>query len=57
VHRPSWLPVPSLALKAGLGEFSGVLTSGQRAIPSRVLESGYEFEFTDLQLALKNLLE
>jgi uncharacterized protein (TIGR01777 family) len=57
VHRPSWLPVPSLALKAGFGEFSGVLTSGQRAVPARVLAKGYEFEFDDLNLALKNLLE
>ncbi len=55
-HRPSWLPVPSITLKATLGEVADVITSGQRAIPQRALEKGYEFEFPDLEGALKNLL-
>lgn len=54
--RPSALPTPALALRTMLGEMSTLLLDGQRAIPKRLLESGYEFKFPDLESALRNLL-
>ncbi len=56
IHRPSWLPVPTLTLKATFGEVADIITSGQRAIPQKVMSNGYKFEFDNVNLALNNLL-
>lgn len=55
--RPAVVPVPGfvLDLKFG-GEFGRVLKGGQRVIPKRTQELGYEFKFPDLDEALKDLL-
>jgi uncharacterized protein len=53
VHRPTVLPVPAFALKLALGEFGrSSVVGGQRALPVRLQESGYEFTHTDLSSAL-----
>lgn len=56
LRRPSMLPTPAIALRAMLGEMSTLLLDGQRAVPKRLQESGYEFKFPDLESALANLL-
>jgi uncharacterized protein (TIGR01777 family) len=57
VHRPTALTVPSLALKLALGEFGrSRVIGGQRALPVRLQESGYEFTHTDLPSALRAAL-
>jgi uncharacterized protein (TIGR01777 family) len=55
--RPTIVPVPGfvLDLKFG-GEFGKVLKGGQRVIPKRALELGYEFLHPDLDEALEDLL-
>lgn len=55
LDRPYWLPVPSFGLKILLGEMSTVVLDGQRAIPKRLLESGYRFKYDKLHSALVNL--
>jgi uncharacterized protein (TIGR01777 family) len=57
LRRPAWLPVPGLALKATYGELASVLLGGQRVVPRRLLESGYSFQFNDVQAALADLLK
>jgi len=56
VGRPSALSVPPFALRLALGEFSSVVTSGQRALPRKALALGYPFHFAELEPALKDLL-
>ncbi|MBS4205345.1 TIGR01777 family oxidoreductase [Lederbergia citrea] len=56
LHRPHWLPVPSFAMKMLLGEMSDMLLCGQRAIPNKVSEYGYSYQYPDLEEALKNSL-
>jgi uncharacterized protein (TIGR01777 family) len=56
LHRPSFMPLPSLPLKVLLGELSGLLLGGQRARPSRLEAAGFTFRFTDLHAALDDLL-
>jgi len=55
--RPAMVPVPGfvLDLKFG-GEFGKVLRGGQRVIPKRAEELGYEFKYPDLDGALKSLV-
>ncbi len=55
LHRPAFMPMPALALKVGLGEMSLLLLGGQRAMPARLLEAGFTFQFTDLRAALDDL--
>lgn len=54
--RPSFMPTPSFALKMLFGEMSTVLLDGQRAVPSRLQEAGYEFVFPEAVAALRDLL-
>jgi uncharacterized protein (TIGR01777 family) len=56
MHRPFWAPVPAFALKLVLGEMSELVLQGQRAIPKRLLEMGFSFQFDTLQKALEDLL-
>jgi hypothetical protein len=56
IGRPSWLPVPAIALRAGLGELATLLTTGQRVEPSAALCHGFVFRYPDLEPALKAIL-
>lgn len=57
LHRPTVLPVPAFALKLALGEFGrSSVVGGQRALPTRLQESGYRFTHTDLPSALRAAL-
>lgn len=56
LHRPTRLTVPTFALKALLGEGAEMLLSGQRVVPRRTQELGYEFLFPELRGALEDLL-
>lgn len=56
LHRPAGLPVPTIALRAMLGEGATMLLEGQRVLPRRTQELGYRFRFAALTDALANLL-
>ena len=55
LHRPAFMPLPALVLKAGLGELSTLLLGGQRARPVKALAAGFTFRFNDVQSALDEL--
>ncbi|MDP6409173.1 MAG: TIGR01777 family oxidoreductase [Planctomycetota bacterium] len=56
LKRPTLFPVPALALRAALGPVAGVLTASQRCSAQRALDSGFVFEFPELEPALRQLL-
>jgi uncharacterized protein (TIGR01777 family) len=56
LHRPSWLPVPDIALQILYGEGAKVILSGQKAHPEKLLAAGYEFSYPDLRSALQNVM-
>ncbi len=56
MERPTFMSVPSFVLKILLGEMATILLEGQRALPRRLLESGYGFEFEHLTPALQDLV-
>jgi hypothetical protein len=56
ISRPSWLPVPPFGLKIALGEVGDMLTEGQRVVPRKAQEAGYEFLYPTAETALKQLL-
>lgn len=55
LHRPSWAPVPAAPLRILLGEFASALLEGQRAVPRKLLESGFRFRFPEVDSALRDL--
>jgi hypothetical protein len=55
--RPAAMPVPGFALDLMYGsEFGTVLKGGQRVLPRRALDLGFEFAHPDLDEALADLL-
>lgn len=56
LRRPAFVPAPSFALKAVLGEFSAELLSSKKVLPHKAQETGYAFKFPDLEAALRNIL-
>lgn len=55
--RPSFVPTPAIALRLALGEMATLVLDGQRAVPTRLLESGFDFRFPKLDAALRDLLD
>ena len=53
LHRPSYFPAPALLLKLVFGEMSELVLSGRKAIPKKLLDSGFEFHFTKVSEALQ----
>ncbi|WNB84480.1 TIGR01777 family oxidoreductase [Cellulomonas sp. ATA003] len=44
LHRPALIPVPSLALKLVLGDFSSEVLGSIRALPAVLVRSGFQWE-------------
>jgi uncharacterized protein (TIGR01777 family) len=57
LRRPAVAPVPAFAVKLLYGEMSMVVTTGQRALPKRLTELGYEFREPELEPALRSTLQ
>lgn len=56
INRPNFLPVPAFAMKLLFGEMSELLLTGQRVVPDRLMESGFQFRFPRLEHAARDLL-
>jgi len=56
LHRPAFLSMPGFVLKLAMGEMGGLLLEGQRAMPQRFLESGFQFQYGSLDSALDEIL-
>lgn len=55
LRRPAVLPVPGWALKLVFGEFAQALLDSGRAVPSALVEDGFQFRFETLEDALRDL--
>lgn len=54
--RPTFLPAPGFMVRLVLGEFGGVLLTGQKVLPRRLLDAGFEYRFPFIDQALEDLL-
>ncbi len=55
--RPAVMPVPKFAVKLRLGaELGEVATGGQRALPRRARDAGYEFKHPNIETGLASAL-
>jgi uncharacterized protein (TIGR01777 family) len=53
LNRPSALAAPAFMIRLALGEFGGMLLESQRAVPRKLLQHGFAFQFPDIASALK----
>ncbi|MFW6124933.1 MAG: TIGR01777 family oxidoreductase [Pirellulales bacterium] len=57
LRRPTLLPMPSPAARLVFGQMADeLLLASQRVTPRRLLETGYVFQYPDLEDALRHLL-
>ena len=57
VGRPTIFPFPAFAAKAMFGEMAEeALLTGQRALPAKLLDAGFGFEYAELDSALRRAL-
>ena len=55
LNRPTIFPVPEFVLNLIFSEGARVLTDGQSAIPQKLLDLGFEFEFKNIEDTIENL--
>lgn len=57
MKRPSWFHVPGFLLKIIFGEMANELILwGQRTMPKRLLDAGFEFNYPEAENALRQIL-
>lgn len=57
LKRPSFLTTPAFAMRLIYGEMAEeLLLSGQKVFPKNLLENGFQFQFSELEKALKESL-
>ena len=57
LKRPTIVPMPGFVARIALGEMANeLLLASARVMPNRLSESGYRFQYTSLEPALKHLL-
>ncbi|MFC3500561.1 TIGR01777 family oxidoreductase [Micromonospora krabiensis] len=56
MHRPTFMPIPALALKVVLGGFSHEALSSSRVLPGALTRAGYQYQYPDLRSALQAAL-
>ena len=53
LSRPAVLPVPGLGLRLALGEMASMVLASVRLDPSKLVRSGFEFHYPELEDALR----
>jgi uncharacterized protein (TIGR01777 family) len=57
LKRPALFPIPKIALRIVSGELGNYVADSQRVSMDKILKSGYNFKFENLEEALRDLLE
>lgn len=56
LRRPLWLPnVPAFLMRVLLGEMSAVVLSSVRTSAQKILDTGFQFKYPDVAVALKEI--
>lgn len=57
MKRPSFVPAPKAAFELGFGEVATIVVDGQKVLPQRLEEAGFEWHFPDARSAFQDLWE
>jgi uncharacterized protein (TIGR01777 family) len=55
LHRPCLFPVPPVAVRALFGEVAMVVTGGQKVLPAKAQDLGYQFRYANCDAAMQAL--
>ena len=55
LNKPTIIPIPSIALKLIYGKAAVIMINGEKVIPSRLLNEGFEFQYPNIEIALSEL--
>lgn len=56
INRPHYFRIPGFVMRLAFGEVATMVLEGQKVIPQKLLDRGFEFKFPRLEEALKDLL-
>jgi len=57
LKKPLWLPpIPDFVMNLILGEMAGMVLNGSKVSSTKIQRAGFQFKYTELKEALKNLL-
>jgi len=57
LKRPAIFPMPAFMVKLLFGQMGEeLLLAGQRVVPEKMIQAGYEFKYPQLENALKNIV-
>lgn len=56
LNRPAFMPAPAFMIRLFMGELGGAILCSQRAIPQRLMETDFGFQFPDIESALKDIV-
>jgi len=56
MRRPAFVPAPSFVFHLAFGEVATIVVDGQRVLPERLTKAGFQFKFSALEPALRDLL-
>jgi len=58
LNRPTFLPVPEFAIKMLFGEMGEtLLLDGARVVPQKLLDAGFDFDYLNLEAAMRHVLK
>lgn len=58
LHKPHWLPnVPACLIKALLGQMSQIILSSTKASAQKIIRTGFQFSYPNIDEALRDLYE
>jgi len=56
LHRPSFIPAPRIMIELMMGQMGSALLESQRAVPGKLLNSGFEYIHSEIDQALETIL-
>ena len=57
LNRPSFMPAPAFAIRLVMGEMGSLVLFSQRAVPEKLLNHGFRFQYPNIGEALSDVIE
>ncbi len=56
LKRPAIMPAPAFLIRLAMGEFGNVFQASQRAVPQKLIDQGFSFQFPDIADAVRAIV-
>ncbi|MBC8393366.1 MAG: TIGR01777 family protein [Deltaproteobacteria bacterium] len=57
LKRPALMTAPAIMIRLVLGEFASAILASQRAVPDKLLNYGFNFQYPDIEHAIRNIVD